>query len=203
MNIQAFTILLLTTTLSNADLAQASIQLGFSPAAQTGNTLSVGIVISGLAEDAAPALATYDFNLQFDANQLAFTGASFGDSILGNQLDLFNLGENAASANLIDTGVLNVFELSLDSAADLNNLQADSFTLATFSFFVLSSGNSLLNLTLNTLADANGEPLDADISPAAPITTVPLPSAFLMLFTGLAGLIFTAANSSSARITLR
>ena len=60
-------------------------------------------------------------------------------------------------------GAVNVFELSLDSETDLNNLQADSFTLATLTFDALAIGSSTLSLVVNSFGDALGDPLDVTI----------------------------------------
>jgi hypothetical protein len=56
---------------------------------------------------------------------------------------------------------VNLFEIWLDLPDDLNNLQARSFTLATLSFQATGIGTSLLDLTINALGDAFGDPLTA------------------------------------------
>jgi hypothetical protein len=106
--------------------------------------------------------------------------------VLGNQLDLASLGSTTI-AELTGVGIVNLFELSGDAAEDLNTLQADSFNLATVTFDVLNVGTSLLQLDFNALADADGKALSA-VTLSAPVTTVPLPSAFLLMASSLAGL---------------
>ncbi|MDD5115261.1 MAG: cohesin domain-containing protein [Methylobacter sp.] len=188
-------LLLLAVLLMLTGIAQASVVSNFNPAnlflsitriSQTGNSVNVDIGISGLASGAAPSLSGYDVNLSFDPSYLSFTGVVFGDAALGNQLDLASLGSTTIS-ELAGIGLVNLFELSGDTAEDLNTLQADSFNLATVTFDVLNAGTSLLQLDLNALADADGNALSA-ITLSAPVTTVPLPSAFLMMIPGLAGL---------------
>lgn len=188
---------ILATLLMLTGIAQASVVTNFNPAnlflsitriSQTGNSVNVDIGISGLASGAAPSLSGYDVNLSFDPSYLSFTGVVFGDAALGNQLDLASLGSTTI-AELTGVGIVNLFELSGDAAEDLNTLQADSFNLATVTFDVLNAGTSLLQLDLNALADADGNALSA-ITLSAPVTTVPLPSAFLMMIPGLAGLMY-------------
>ena len=183
-----FTVLLLGTSMANA-----SISLGFGPMPVDGygNNFSIGVLISGLETAAAPSLGAYDLDISFDSNQLAFTGAVFGDGVIGNQLDLTSAGDNPSGADEVSPGVINLFELSFDSAEDLNNLQADSFFLAYLNFQVLQAGNSQLDITLNSLSDAEANALTASVS-STPISTVPLPSAFWLLSSALAGLLINS-----------
>jgi len=188
-------LLLLAVLLMLTGIAQASVVTNFNPASlflsitrisQTGNSVNVDIGISGLASGAAPSLSGYDVNLSFDSTYLSFAAVAFGDAVLGNQLDLASLGSTTIS-ELAGIGLVNLFELSGDTAEDLNTLQADSFNLATVTFDVLNVGTSLLQLDLNALADADGNALSA-VTLSAPVTTVPLPSAFLLMAPALAGL---------------
>lgn len=188
---------LLAALLMLTGITQASVVSTFNPTSlflnitrisQTGNSVNVDIGISGLASGAAPSLSGYDVNLSFDPSYLSFTGVVFGDVALGNQLDLASLGSTTI-AELTGVGIVNLFELSGDAAEALNTLQADSFNLATVTFDVLNAGTSLLQLDLNALADADGNTLSA-ITVSVPVTTVPLPSAFLLMGPGLAGLMF-------------
>ncbi len=188
--------LLLISHISHASVSTVvntnNLFLSIAQITQTGNSVTVDIGFSGLASGAAPSLGMYDVNLSFDPSYLSYAGAVFGDKTLGNQLDLAQLGSTAI-AELPGVGIVSLFELSGDSAEDLNNLQASSFNLATISFDVLNPGTSLLQLDINSLADADGNALSA-ITISAPVTIVPLPSALLMLLTGLAGLIASNAK---------
>ncbi|MBD9357995.1 cohesin domain-containing protein [Methylomonas albis] len=162
---------------ATCSVADASIDLHFAPRSQTANAIEIGLNISGLGDD---ALATYDFNIQFDPTHLAFAGVDFGDPVLGNQLDVLNLGGNSSAADLLAPGVLNLFESSLDDAADLQTLQAGNFTLAIIRFNVLSGGSSELDLLINGLADAEGNALSANAAPLTvnTVAAVPLPGMF-------------------------
>ncbi len=165
--------------------------ISFDPATQTapaGSSLSVKLGISGLGGGVAPSLGTFDLNIGYNPSLLSFTGVSFGDPVLGDQLDLFGLGSLTGSSNTTP-GTVNVFELSLDSVADLNSLQAAGFTLATFTFSALSEGTSPLSISINTLGDANGAPLAATTtSGSITVTAVPLPGAVWLFGSGLLGL---------------
>lgn len=169
----------------------SAITLGFTPSSQSinlGNTATVDLVISGLAAGAAPSLGAYDVDVGFDPAVLNFMGAIFG-----NQLDLFGLG----SFQFVTTGagLINLFELSFDSPAELDSLQADSFILATLSFDTLSAGNSLLSLSVNALSDANGDELQSvQIEPGSitsnrVVGTVPEPSSLPLMGIGLLALV--------------
>lgn len=169
-----------------------AITLGFDSAAQTvgvGASVQVSLNISGLGDGAAPSLGTFDLDIAYDPGVLSLTDVSFGDSVLGDQLDLFSLGSITSSGSAT-AGTLNVFELSLDDPADLDALQASAFTLATLSFSAISPGSSTLGISINALGDAYGDPLLADtLGASVTVSAVPLPAALWLFSTGLIGLV--------------
>ena len=185
------------TLLLASGMTHAGIELGFGPmpVAGYGDNFSIGVAISGMEIGVAPSLGAYDLDISFDPNHLAFTGATFGDDVLGNQLDLTHAGDNPSGADEINPGVINLFEVSFDSAEDLNNLQADGFFLAYLNFHVLQAANSQLDISINALGDADGNPLGATTN-STPISTIPLPSAFWLLSSALAGLIFNGKRKN-------
>jgi hypothetical protein len=198
MNFKKFRLLICTAFWLYAGSSQAStfVNPGFSltmvsisDITQIGNSVNVQIGISGLGGNLAPSLGAYDLDLSFDPSHLAFTGAVFGDALLGNQLDLFNFGGNLSGADLTDPGTVNFYEVSFDSVADLNDLQVNSFTLATLSFDVLDFGTSDLTLSVNAFGDAEGNDLPVTTLSTS-VTTVPLPSAIFLMASGLMGLGF-------------
>jgi hypothetical protein len=95
--------------------------------------------------------------VSFDPLLLSFESARFG-----KQLDILGLGSIQSMTTVI--GSVNLFELSLDSTADLNSLQLPSFTLTTLTFNTSGVGTSALTLTLNALANAEGQPLGATVN---------------------------------------
>ena len=175
-------------------LPATAFTIEFNPASQSlsaGSALVVDLVVSGLVDNATPSLGTFDLDVSFDSSVLNFSGATFGD-----QLNLSSLGD--VSAVTPGTGTVNLFELSLESANDLDNLQAGSFTLATLSFNAIAEGTSSLKLTLNALGDSLGDPLTATVAGGSvivqSIATVPVPPALPML---LASLLVIGTMSSS------
>jgi hypothetical protein len=87
-------------------------------------------------------------------------------------------------------GLANVFELSFDSVADLNQLQPGMFSLFTLFFHADALGTSALTLGINALGDANGNALSANLVNGSvdvtQVTPVPLPAAGWLLVSGLA-----------------
>jgi hypothetical protein len=76
---------------------------------------------------------------------------------LGDQLDLFSLGSLALATP--GAGSVNLFELSLDTVSDLNDLQAPDFILAKLSFDPFGIGISPLTFSATRLRDGgiNGD----------------------------------------------
>jgi hypothetical protein len=177
-----------------------ALTLGFEPASQVvsvGDPAAVELRISGLGSSVAPSLGVFDLFVSFDPAILSFGGVSFGDPTLGDQLDLFDLG----SLTVVDAGLsgaVRLFELSLDSAADLDALQADAFTLATLSFDTLQVGTSALLLSIAALGDAHGAPLSAALETGL-VTVVPEPQATLLFLVGL----LVVRRATRARATER
>jgi hypothetical protein len=163
------------------------ITLGVFPASQSvalGSPVNVSLQITGLGNEAAPSLGTFDVNLNFDPTILSFNSAVFGDPILGDQLDPTGLGNTISFSNP-GFGTVELFDLSLDSASQLNGLQPASFILGSLVFDTIGTGTSALDLTINALGDANGNPLSASLQNGSadvnPVSTVPEPSSALLL----------------------
>jgi hypothetical protein len=183
-------IVIAALSLVSASAQADTISIGVNPLAQTvqpGGSFSVAIGIAGLGDGIAPSIGTFDLDLTYDASLLTYSGVTFGDPVLGDQLDLFGLG-SLTDVGGASPGVLNLFELSFDLATDLDDLQADAFTLATVIFDALSPGTSTLGLSLNELGDANGVSLDAHLSGAS-VSVVPLPASLIAFASGLGLLI--------------
>jgi hypothetical protein len=139
--------------------------ISFEPSSQVvpaGSAVQVNLVISGLGLGTAPSLGVFDLDVTYDASILTFNSAIFGDPTLGDQLDLAGFGPITAVDSSV-LGVVNHFELSLDTPAYLDSLQADTFTLSVFTFTALAPGFSPLNIVINALGDALGDPIPASV----------------------------------------
>lgn len=160
---------LLFCTLCTSALAVPQLELNPLQSSVTfGSTVGVELRIGGL--DDAIALSAFDVQIFFDPAVLAYVDSAFGD-----QLDLFGLGD-VRGAETGDAS-LNVWEISLDSPGDLLNGQADAFTLATLNFQAVGKGFSALTLSLNAMADADGNSLPAQLGEAGvSVSAVPLPA---------------------------
>lgn len=182
----AFLALLVQVPLAHSAL------IGLQPdsnAAENGDSISLDLVISDLGNFGPDSLGAFDISVGFDASVMSFTGYSLGgllgDLSLFEALDL-STGESA--------GAVNVAEVSLLSALDLNALQPGEFTLATLTFGV---SNLAVGATTQfslvpgaTLADGAGTGLQfvegapAEITGASP---VPVPATPLLLLSALLG----------------
>lgn len=136
-------------------LSQA-VTIGFTPSTQTvelGDNAWVDLVISDFASD--ESLGDFDIDLSFDASILSLDSVVFGDQLGVSWQDSFDFGG----------GSFNIYELSFEDAATLESDQADSFTLASFSFNTLSTGISDLFVDwVWALGDQYGDPLDYELA---------------------------------------
>lgn len=164
--------------------AASAVSLRLAPGAQVvppGPGVQVAVVISGLGDLAPPSLGVFDVDVAFDPAVLGFVGAVYGDPILGDQLDLSGAGSDVATG--IALGTVNLFELSSDPTAALHAGQAGEFTLVTVSFDALANGVTPLDLGVNALGDAFGNPLAATVAGASIL--VPEPALPLLVALGL------------------
>ncbi len=148
-----------------------------------GDTLAIDVRISGLNHGSSPSLGAYDLDFNYDPNLFAIHSIMWGDATQGNQLDLMNYGslQDSSSGN----GWLNLFELSFDSAEDLNLLQAGEFILFSVLLHTITNGSGIFSLTANSVSDAYGEELFIapinNLSVVVNSVSVPEPSSVLLL----------------------
>jgi hypothetical protein len=156
-----------------------AITIGPGQEVELGTPVDVPILIFDLGDRTAPSLSTFDLSVLFDPLILAFNSVDFGDPFLGDQLDLFGLG-SITSVGEVPPDLVLLFELSLDSPADLNALQAPAFILATLTFDTVGLGATLVEISANSLGDAFGDPLTADFSSGI-VNVIPEPGSALLL----------------------
>ena len=141
-------------------------------------SVDVDLNISGLGNLAPDSLGVFDIDLGYDAGIVSLDSVSFGSSL--------SVAFPSVQILTPSAGSVNIFELSLDSAADLHANQAGSFTIATLTFSRVAAGTTTLVASVNALGDALGAPLAFNVAPGTRITAaIPEPSAALLWVTGL------------------
>ena len=153
-----------------------------------GSAVSVSLQISGLGAFTAPSLGTFDLDLRFDPSLLDFNSFVFGDPVLGDQLDLSGFGSITGMGTTPGSGVVNIYEVSLDSVTDLDNLQEPMFTLGILEFQPLQVGISFLFIDINELGDASGYSLPGTVR-AGVISITPEPGSITLVAATLIALV--------------
>lgn len=171
-------------------------------AVNVGDNIEVQVRISGLNDASAPALGVYDVNFNYDSSLFNVSNIVWGDSILGNQLDLNGFGSLQDSNNGLNW--LSALEVSFDDAMDLELLQANEFTLFSVLLNAVAIGSGNFSLTANALGDAYGNNLSIDTfnNTSVNITgvSVPEPSSLLLLLGMLAIVMLRAKMSSLTKL---
>lgn len=170
-------------------------------AVNVGDSIEVQVRISGLSDASAPALGVYDVNFNYDASLFNFSSILWGDSTLGNQLDLSGFGSLQDSNSGL--GWLSALEISFDDAADLELLQTGEFTLFSVLLNAISIGSGNFSLTANSIGDAYGNDLSIDTINGTTVNvgsvSVPEPSSLLLLVGMLAIVVLRAKMSQSQK----
>ncbi|MEZ5572747.1 MAG: cohesin domain-containing protein [Halioglobus sp.] len=180
---------ILLACIAQAPVAQATM-LSLQPGetlANTGDTVSLDLIVSGLGAFSPDSLGAFDISVAYDAAVLSFAGYSL-ENFLGN----IGLSEAIDASGGASGGAVNVAEVSLLSAVGLNNLQPGEFVLASLSFNVLSLGvGAATELSIQQgalLADAAGSRLQFTDAGSATIVnrgSIPLPGTLLLLLGSL------------------
>lgn len=152
-------------TCSSALAATVSLVPSTS-AVEVGATVALELRVSDVGSN---GLGTFDLDVLFDPALVTLSGVTYGSGL--DVLGLGSLQFATASADAV-----NLFELSLDSAAELLALQLDSFVLATLNFVGVTPGSAVFALSLNALGDAYGDSLSASLVDAAVTILAPSPS---------------------------
>ena len=154
-----------------------------------GDSTTVDLNISGLGN--GTALGTFDVDIGFDPTIVSFSSATYGDPILGDQLNLEGFGTITETTPAV--GTTELFELSFDSPSALTSQQATGFTLATLTFDGINAGTSPLALSVIALGDQNGNSIAAALESGSITVTgapagVPEPGAVWLFLCGLLSL---------------
>lgn len=158
-----YSLLLVAACAVVTDIAQAAT-ISVVPGGQSvsvGNSVDVGIRVSGLGTGGAPSLSAFSFDLTYDLSILNLISVTFGDPLLTptNQLELSGVPSISGFVPGVGDAV-SVFQISLDPANTLNTQQADAFRMVTIRLLALQSGVSALGFTNLSLADASDIPND-------------------------------------------
>ena len=180
----------------------ASIDLAVSPSSSTltvGSTTTVDLTISGLGAMSAPSLSAFDLDLQFDPAVLSVSKVLFGSSMPPyDQLNLEGFGAVSGSDTSLP-GSLHLYEVSLDSPAVLDSTQLGAFILAEVTFTGQMAGNTSLNLAVNTLGDAQANPLSASVTNGSVTVTnaTATPEPASVLLAGIGGALMAMSALAS------
>ena len=173
---------LASMVLTATAFAQSLSVVPTSSMVQIGDDVVVAIDANGLGDGVSPSIGVFDIDLAFDPGLLQFTSADYGTG-----LDVLGLGSVRTTTEGV--GSINLFELSLDSADDLNGLQSGAFSFATVTFRAMTAGSSALSLTVNAIGDGDGAALSFSVSNGqVTVSAVPELPTWALFGTALAGL---------------
>lgn len=175
---------LLASALLATGAAQAQVVTAVPSSAEVmvGDFFTVDLIVSGLGD---ATVGSFDFDFIYDPFVMTSYGVTFGEG-----LDVFSLGSLFSVSS--QPGLINIFQTSFDTVADLIALQPDMFTLATLSFKAISPGSSSLEVFVNAIGDAEGVTLPVELG-AGLVSAVPEPQSYALLLAGL-GLIALSAR---------
>ncbi|WP_028875794.1 PEP-CTERM domain protein [Teredinibacter turnerae] len=175
--IQLVSALLLAAHLTSAN----AITIDILPTEQTvllGDQVGVDIWVSDLGDNFA--LGDFDFDLAFDSSIISFDSVSFGSG----------LGDSWQDYSATD-GLLNLNELSWETAGSLLTNQPMNFSLATILFNTEAIGSTQVSFsTVWALGDQWGNPFDfttsdGTINVIGGVNPVPLPGSLPLMLSGL------------------
>jgi len=158
---------------------------------EVNDTVDVDVLVSGpdLGDFAAPSIRSFDLDISFDTDVLAFLEVVF-DPLLGTP------GVEALVSDGESAGVVDLASVSILSAASLDALQPDAFRLAIVRFDAVGAGQSALELTQSIIGDSSGAPFTLDAAHGANVV-VPEPGVLRLLAAGV--LLLCASERRSPR----
>jgi hypothetical protein len=186
--LKRYLLALLAVLFVQAPMAHSAF-IGFQPNpvyANTGDSISLDLIISGLGEFTSDTLGAFDISVGFDNSALSFSsynlGGLLGDVGLAEALD--------ASTGALG-GTVDLAEVSLLSNLALDALQPSSFILATLNFDVINLAAGMTTqlsvLQGAVLGDVYGGSLAVAGTGSASVEAIPVPSTLLLLIASLGG----------------
>jgi hypothetical protein len=149
--------------------------------ATVGDVLELDLMVDGLGDGEAPSLGVFDLDVSYDPLVLGLTDVNLGDG----------LSVSLPTHSVIDggtPGVVSLLEVSFESVATLDALQASAFRLATLSFEAVEAGDAGLALQIRSLGDASGDPLrfETDVAGLGVAPPIPEPASVASYALGVA-----------------
>jgi hypothetical protein len=166
-----------------------AVTLSLQPSSQyilEDDAVSLDLIISGLDVGGPDSLAAFSLDVLFSSNVLTYSSLEFGPYLGEIGLTAFSYVDDSSAAAY--PGMVYLDEVSILFDWELDMLQDDSFTLATFNFIGANPGYTLIAMDNVVLSDAFGYELTNPTLEKAGIT-VAEPSSIglflvcLMLFT--------------------
>ena len=181
---RALLTLALLAASTEAHAAGISISVnGFSFGPQS--TVTVSFFAVGFSQATAPAIRSYIITLLFDPAILAVQSITFGDPLLGNQLDPQGLGTLKSPITGAGFATLDEVAAFATTTAALNANQADTFILARVNLKPVGSGFGILSGVVSGVRDGDDQ-LFSDLSNTLAISfqVVPEPGTAMLVCAG-------------------
>lgn len=179
--------------LALAAVPASAVSLSLQPnaiSAAPGDPVTLALRIGGLDAAGIDGLGSFDVEIVYDPAVL-----SFGSYTLGGLLGDLSAFE-AIDYSVVQSGRIQLSEISLLDMPTLAALQPDSFELATLRFTMdpkgVGKGSAVSIDKVWVLGDASGQSFDFDSPAGQVVRVVPEPSIYAMLLLGLGALGATA-----------
>jgi len=166
-----------------------------SQAVSAGSAFDIAVTVSGLGGFVPPTVSVFDLDIDFDPLVTGFQSVEFGQHLGDiNAFEASILFDTLRDADTVHVGESSFLEESSTSCIVclppyLEDLQPDTFVLATLHFNALLPGVADFRVSVNSFGDGFGNPLAVDQidNGSVSVTTVPEPPVLLLFaFVGLA-----------------